>query len=284
MVVGAHGTIGGALARRLEARGSQVHTTARRALGAAGRTLRLDLAARVGDWPRIPRTDVAVLSAVVTSIAACAADAEATARVNVSGTIALAERMAEQGTFVIFLSSNQVFDGSRARRPRDDARCPISEYGRQKVAVEDAIGRLAPSACVVRLTKVVHPLWPLLQRWRQALAAGAAVAPLLGLTLAPVTLDGLLDFLETLIERRPPGTFHFSGDDDVPYADLAAALIRAAGADPRLLQPIAASTPPPGFEAIPHYTSLDMRLETDRLTDAPPSSREAIEEVARLVV
>lgn len=260
-----------------------MYATARRALGAAERTLRLDLAARVGDWPRIPRTDVAVLSAGITSIAACAADAEATARVNVSGTIALAERMVAQGTFVIFLSSNQVFDGSRARRPRGDAPCPISEYGRQKVAVEDAIGRLAPSACVVRLTKVVHPLWPLLQRWREALAAGAAVAPLLGLTLAPVTLDGLLDFLETLIEQRPPGTFHFSGDDDVPYADLAAALIRAAGADPRLLQPIAASTPPPGFEAIPHYTSLDMRLENERFAAALPSSRAAIEEVARAV-
>ena len=59
---------GGALAQRLEARGYEVYATARRALGAAERTLRLDLAARVGDWPRIPRTDVAVLSAGITSI------------------------------------------------------------------------------------------------------------------------------------------------------------------------------------------------------------------------
>ena len=261
----------------------RVCATARQNGGASGPTVALDLAAGAGDWPQLPRADVAVLAAGATSIAACAADAEATSRVNVAGTVALAERLVAAGTFVIFLSSNQVFDGSRAHRPRDDAPCPISEYGRQKAAAERAIGRLAPSACIVRLTKVVQPEWPLLRRWREALAGGAAISPLSGLTLAPVTLDGVLDFLETLIAQRPTGTFQFSGDDDVPYADLAAALIHAAGADPSLLRPSAATTPPPGLEDFPHYTSLDMSLESERFAATLPSSRGAIEEVARAV-
>ena len=101
--------------------------------------------------------------------------------------------------------------------------------------------------------------------------------------LAAVTLDGVLDFLETLIAQRPTRTFQFSGDDDVPYADLAAALIHAAGADPSLLRPSAATTPPPGLEDFPHYTSLDMSLESERFAATLPSSRGAIEEVARAV-
>lgn len=280
---GAHGTIGGALARRLEARGSQVHGAVRRT-GAARAAIALDLGAEAGEWPHLPPVDVAVLAAGVTSIAACAADPEATAQINVAGTVALAERLAAEGTFVVFLSSNQVFDGSRAQRLHDDATCPISEYGRQKVAAERAMRRLLPAACIVRLTKVVHPDWQLLQGWREAVAGGTPISPLLGLTLAPVTLEGVLDFLESLIVARAAGTFHLSGDDDLPYSELAAALIRAAAADPHLLQPVAATAPPPGFEAVPHYTSLDMSRERRRFAAELPSSREAIEEVARLAV
>ena len=260
----------------------EVHGTVQRRAPSDRHTIELDLASNPKSWPRLPRADVAVLAAGVTSIAAYAGDPGATARVNVAGTIALAERMAEQGTFVLFLSSNQVFDGTRPRRSRGDEKSPISAYGRQKVAAEQAMGRLGGSACVVRLTKVVHREWRLLKGWRDDLGRGKVISPLDGLTLAPVTLDTVVDFLEMLLSVRPSGTFQLSGDDDLGFEALGAALIRAAAADPRLLKPLTARTPPPGFEAFPRYTSLDMSLEQALWGFEVPSSQDAIDNIAHL--
>ena len=282
LVIGARGTVGRALAQRLKARGLEVHGAVHGRGPCDAHTLQLDLASDPAGWPRLPRADVAVLAAGVTSIAACAEDPGASARVNVAGTVALAERLAERGTFVVFLSSNQVFDGSRPRRSRDDEKSPITAYGRQKAAAEQAIGLLTGSACVVRLTKVVHPEWPLLERWRDDLGRGKEISPLHGLTMAPVALDTAIDFLEMLLSMRPAGTFQLSGDDDLPYVALGAALIRATAADPRLLKPLAARSPPPGFEKFPRYTSLDMSLEEALWGFATPSSQAAIDKIARL--
>jgi len=63
------------------------------------------------------------------------------------------ERLQVQGSFVIFLSSNQVFDGTTPYRHSDEAVCPLNEYGRQKAAFENwLLGRSKPAA-ILRLTK-----------------------------------------------------------------------------------------------------------------------------------
>ena len=144
------------------------------------------------------------------------------------------------------------------------------------------MGRLGGSACVVRLTKVVHREWRLLKGWRDDSGRGKVISPLDGLTLAPVTLDTVVDFLEMLLSVRPSGTFQLSGDDDLGFEALGAALIRAAAADPRLLNPLTARTPPPGFEAFPRYTSLDMSLEQALWGFEVPSSQDAIDNIAHL--
>lgn len=145
-IVGGESTIGGALARRLAGRAL---TTTRR----AGGSLRLDQASPASSWPALAAVDVAFLCAAVGHLDACEAEPLATRRVNVDATVELARRRQAGGAFVVFLSSNQVFDGRQPERRHDAPPCPINEYGRQKAETEQRLEGCA----VLRLTKVVTP-------------------------------------------------------------------------------------------------------------------------------
>ena len=83
--------------------------------------------------------DVAVLCAGITRLELCRKDPEGTRKINVDGTLRLARYLSERGTYVIFLSTDKVYDGSRKYRSPDDNISPITEYGRQKAEVEEFI-------------------------------------------------------------------------------------------------------------------------------------------------
>src|SRR5437016_3263455 len=135
LVVGADGMIGGALLRRLHAAGRPALGTSRRPDAGQG-LMSLDLAAPPDKWDG-PLVAVAYVCAAVTRLEACRRDPHGAARVNVDGTVRLARLLAGQGAFVVFLSTNHVFDGTRPYRPPHEATCPLNEYGRQKAMAEE---------------------------------------------------------------------------------------------------------------------------------------------------
>ena len=120
--------------------------------------LYLNLAEDVSGWPVPDGVRAAVICAGVSSVGACANDPLGTAQVNVDGTVALANRLASEGAFVVFLSTGHVFDGSRPNHLAEDAFSPITEYGRQKAKTEAQLGELGDSVAIVRLSNVPSTL------------------------------------------------------------------------------------------------------------------------------
>ena len=279
-MVGGDGLIGGAVAARLRAAGGPVIATTRRPGVITNNVFHLDLADDPSAWPELPEVDAAVLCAAVARLGACEADPAASRRVNVDGTLALARRLAAQGSYVLLLSSDKVFDGTGAARTRDDARCPATEYGHQKAAAEQGLLALEPSCAVLRLAKVLSPSLELVQGWRGALEAGRPITAFHDMYLAPVGVNFVSEMIIRLLNERRPGIYQASGDRDVSYETLARALAGAVGADGALVKPAAADPdllPPP---TRPRHSTLDMGLEA-RLFDLPqPASRAVCDEIA----
>src|SRR5262245_57753839 len=120
LVIGGDGQIGRALVAGLAARGlTAIGTTRHHERAGPGRPY-LDRADDLDAWRPPGPIGAAVLAAAVTRLDACEREPEATARVNVGANLALADRLAASGAYVIFLSSNQVFDGTRAHRRADE--------------------------------------------------------------------------------------------------------------------------------------------------------------------
>ena len=87
----------------------------------------------------------------VTAVGAAFADPQATRRINVETSAALAECVARHGGRLVFASTDMVFDGTAAPYREDDRPCPVSEYGRSKAMAEPAV-LAAHNTLVVRLS------------------------------------------------------------------------------------------------------------------------------------
>ena len=78
----------------------------------------------------------AVICAAVTDMAACEIKPIESRAVNVTATIELIKKLINKKTHIVFLSTNQVFDGERPYQKPYAPHNPINEYGRQKAEVE----------------------------------------------------------------------------------------------------------------------------------------------------
>ncbi len=250
LIVGADGVIGRELAAALRSIGHDVAGTSRR----PDAPLRLDLAAAESWTP--PACDVAYFCAGVTSLKTCEEHPGETRGVNVLGTERVVRALRDRSVFVIFLSTNLVFDGSHARAAAGEPCAPASEYGRQKAEAEAAL--LAMGGCaVVRLTKVVPAGMPLLQSWRDALRRRETIHPFSDKLMAPIALGHVVHALQAIASERLDGIWQLSADRDISYADAAFRIAGRLGASPSLVAPTPCRGRGSEMDCGPRHTTLD---------------------------
>jgi len=261
LLVGGDSEIAGATFAAMRADGRKVITTTRRSdrLGLADRIF-LDLAVPLGDWQ--PPSEIAAVGifAAVGHLVDCHRDPVGSALVNVTRTIELVERLANGGIYVLFLSTDKVFDGSRKLMPATAPLCPASEYGRQKARTETRlqamIGAGAPIG-ILRLAKIVSPGMGLLLQWQAALAAGTPINAFHDMMMAPTPVTDAAAAIATLLGERAAGVWQLSGACDISYAEIAAHIARFVRADPGLVQPVAAASAGMPSGSTPRHTTLD---------------------------
>jgi dTDP-4-dehydrorhamnose reductase len=270
LVVGVDGLIGGHLADRLAAAGGRVYGTTRRPGTATATRLHLDLSEDVSQWPVPAGIRVGYLCAGVTSLDVCEREATRTWGINVSETLALAERLIAARAFVIYLSTNAVFDGSLPSRRPEEARSPRSEYGRQRAAVEERLLAGEHPTAVVRFTKILAPTTPLLRRWADALRRGEVIHPFSDAVMSPVSRAFAVLALQRIAAARLTGVWQVSGDRDVTYEDAARHMARRLGAREDLIQPITARAAHIPCAFVPRCTTLDTtRLQAELGLNVP---------------
>jgi dTDP-4-dehydrorhamnose reductase len=270
LIVGADGLIGRGLKARLEAVGVPTLGTTRRREMVGDSRVFLDLADDVDGWESPRHVAVAVLCAAVVKLGDCERDPAGTRRVNVEATVSLAQSLAASGVFVVYLSTNQVFDGIRPRPRGGEPVSPVTQYGRQKVEVEERVLSLANPGAVVRLTKVLQPGFPLFRQWAKDLAAGAPVEPFSDMVMAPVPLAFVAEVLAKVAALRAAGIVQVSADRDVTYADAARHIASRLGAAPSLVRPRPYAEAGLSASLAPGNTTLDTERLTRELQLEPP--------------
>jgi dTDP-4-dehydrorhamnose reductase len=243
----------------------------------------LDLSLTVDDWQLPTAISAAVFCAGITKIADCRRDPASTWRVNVEAVVTLIKQLARAGTYTVYLSTNQVFDGTVAQHPPDAPLSPQTEYGKQKAQVEQEIMSLADgAAAIVRLAKVFGPHTPVLHDWVSSLQRGEVIRPFHDMVTSPVTLCFVVSVLERLCETRQPGVFQVSSDLEVTYADIAYYLAEKIGVNRDLVQPIESIEAGIQRQAAPPHTSLHTARLSEQLGLEPPDVWRTIEYAAGL--
>lgn len=190
-----------------------------------------------------------------------ASDVSLARRLNVESTATIAQWIAAHpGTFMAYISSDYVFNGTKAPYAVTDPVVPANSYGQSKadgeVVVRDAC---APSAVILRV--------PILWGDVESLAE-SSVTKVLATVLkrAPAVVDDwairypthvadVADILTQLVLRHIAGTFHWSSLEPLTKYDMALIDADLAGIDPTLFS--RSGAPANGSEPRPKDCHLD---------------------------
>ena len=227
LVTGAGGMLGRDLVTVLSAAGAEVTAVTRS---------QLDITDPAAVAEALPGHDVVVNAAAWTDVdGAESNEAEAT-RVNGLGPQLLAAACAAQGSRLVHLSTDYVFDGTAATPYAEDAPlAPVSAYGRSKAAGENAVRRLLPDASYVVRTA-----------WLYGEHGGNFVRTMATLEASRETLDVVDDQIGAPTWTRevadavvrlvtgdaPAGTYHATAQGQTSWFGLAQAVFAEIGADP----------------------------------------------------
>jgi dTDP-4-dehydrorhamnose reductase len=277
LVIGADGLVGGALVRRLRDSGQPVAATTRRRANVTEDRIYLDLTEPPDNWTFPWPIGVATICAGITKAQACKDDPRATGAVNNQGMTSLIAALAAAGAFVIFLSTNQVFDGSKPFQVPHASLSPITEYGRQKAEVERRMMQYDERAAIVRFAKILGPQPALIPTWVGQLSKGEPIHPFSDMTMAPIPLSCAVTVLSLVAEFRFSGIFQLSGQEDITYADAACLGAKILGLDSTLIQPVTGAQSGTYTEPIPSYTSLSIDRLRSTFGIVPPDARWTIE-------
>lgn len=216
--------------------------------------------------------DVILNAAAYTAVDKAESDEDLARAINAEAVGAMVEAMAETGGKLVHVSTDFVFDGTspRAYLP-DDARNPLSAYGRTKAEGED---RLRPEDLLVRTAWVyeagganfVRTMIRLMNEREQL----GVVADQIG---SPTWASGLARTIWGLVEREATGVFHHSDAGVASWYDFAVAIAEEAhdrglvDRIPRIRPITTADYPTPARR--PAFSLLDCRATRAALGDEP---------------
>lgn len=275
LVIGSDSCIGAALTQASGS--SKIYQTTRRKNTISPNRIYLDLNQDLAHWhaPEIPA--VAYFCAGITSPEECHRNKTGSTKINVDQTLTLAKWLIREGAFVIFISSNLVFDGTIPFREADEPVCPKTEYGRQKAEVEKQLLSFGSSVAILRLSKMFGPNNNLINKWKNTLEQGQTIFPFLDMSVSPLPLFFIIQTLKRIAELRLAGITQVSGNQDISYEEIARFAAKLLRASPDLIKPVKGSDAIPDLEHIPKFTTLNserLKFETGLV---PPDVFETLE-------
>ena len=166
--------------------------------------------------------DFIVICASMTSIQDCEIQRALCFNLNVVKTKEIIKLAISKNCFVVFLSSDAVFDGTEAFCEPDSKRHPMSNYGITKALVEEYIDEnCGQMACVLRLTKVISENTPFILNWQNQFIEGKGVKVYANKLLSPISINKVTKAIARCVMSRQRGIYQIGGNQELSYLDFA---------------------------------------------------------------
>lgn len=224
LIVGVNSKIGEALFKSYATEGFSVLGTSRRKSEVKDKIFYLDILSPQYDLEKLPDVSVVFLCAYISAMAECNSNSNS-GMVNVKGILDLANYFLNKGSFVVFLSSNAVFNNEQNYASETDYPRPLTIYGQQKYDVENQLLNLAikdssKNLAIVRMTKVLTHDLPLFKNWQMTISCGESINAFEDLKICPISINFAVNCLRKIANYRTAGIFHLSGDAEYSYLEI----------------------------------------------------------------
>jgi dTDP-4-dehydrorhamnose reductase len=283
LLTGASGLYGSKLAMLATARNYEVCSGYSQDKPAFGTPTQFDISDKnqVEEVFKKVNPEVVVHAAALTDVDKCETNKELAWRINVEGTKNIVEAGKKSSAFLVYLSTDYIFNGDTGRYREIDMPDPINFYGVTKLKAEEFVKEMADEYCIARASviygsipaagKVNFALW-LLKKLKSneqiKVVTDQWNSPTLNTNLAEMTLE--------IIENKIAGTFHLSGATRINRYDFAKLLAQVFNLDGNLIRSVTSAE----FSWIakrPRDSSLDTAKAQQTLKSKPLQVTEAVE-------
>jgi dTDP-4-dehydrorhamnose reductase len=237
-ITGGGGLLGSKLAEIAQEEGHKVFSGYYHNLPENGEPVKFDLAmdGSISEAVDLIQPEVIFHTAALTDVDKCEMERDLACRINVRGTKHLAKSAIDAGAFLIYISTDYVFDGIRGLYKENDVPSPINHYGYTKLLGEkysDCVAR----TCVIYGSrpasgKVNFALWII-----DKLQKGEGIKIVTDQYISPTLNTNLAKMLLEAGEKRLEGVYHLAGAERISRYDYACRLADKFGLDKGLIAP-----------------------------------------------
>ena len=227
--------------------------------------------------------EVVIHAASITDLDLCERNPELAYNVNAAATGFLADACRKQGSFLIYVSTDYVFDGERGNYGEHDQGNPVNVYGRSKLLGEEEVAKKAGRFCIARTSVVFgwgRKYRPNFATWvYEKLRVGEKINVVTDQYATPTLSSDLARMLVEVAEQRMNGTYHLSGSTRINRYEFAVLLARKFGLNEKLLTPVKADALS-WIAKRPFDSSLNVAKAQEALHNKPSTFNEALDEFA----
>ncbi len=213
-IVGSSGLVGKALIGRSRDFG-EVYTTyySTRISGEGVEVFHLDVrdANRVNDLVKEIRPEILIHAAAKRNTRYCEKNPDEAYKVNVNGTKNIVEACKNVNAKLVFISSDQVFDGTKGRYDEQDEPGPLNTYGKQKVIAEKIIQDNLGNWLILRASHIYGwvPGGDDFVSWvLENLKSGHEIQVSHDEFVTPIHMKSFADILIELLRKGKKGIYH----------------------------------------------------------------------------
>ncbi len=221
LVTGASGLLGSKLVPLLLERGHEVvalyHEHPLRLEHERLRKVRVD----ISDWVKTQdlilkeRPDAIVHAAAYTNVDGCEENREKAWKINVEGTWSVTRAARVVNAYLVYISTDYVFDGEKGMYRETDTPCPVNYYGLTKLVGEAIVKTADILYCIVRPSAIYGvggSKKSFAEYVVEKLRQGEEVKALVDQYVSP-TYNGLLaEAVAEIVELKPLGVLHVAGE------------------------------------------------------------------------
>lgn len=242
-------------------------------------TLGIPVRASLEDASQLARTlqkikpEAIVHAAALTDVDRCEKERDLANAVNYEATKVIARYAKDQRAFLIYVSTDYVFDGMKGMYHEQDKPAPVNFYGHTKLRGEQAIEELLSEYLIARTSviygstpssgKVNFALWVL-----NALKERKPISVTCDQFVSPTLNTNLANMIMECLERRLTGTLHLAGATRISRLDFASELSRVWSLDSSLISPVEMSKMN-WYARRPRDSSLDVTKAQGVLKNTP---------------
>ncbi len=247
LVTGSSGLLGAELVHLLSESGHEVHSGYGTHKPLAGNPIRLDLAnlSHLQAVIEKARPELIFHAAAMTDVDMCERNPHLAKLVNGEATGKIAEKASQLGAYVIYLSTDYVFDGKRGEYKEEDQPHPINCYAESKFLGEQLIKESSARYCVARTSVLFgwgrehRPNFATLVLHR--LRSGQPLKAATDQCASPTLNNNLAEMLIDLAGKRYEGILHLAGATPIDRYNFALQIAKTFDLDSILVEPVTSS-------------------------------------------